>query len=166
MGVCVSIQKWPAGGVLPGSALNMRINLALFLAGFASFSLLYCVQPLLPLFAEQFHVGAAASALSLSLATGSLAVAIFFAGGWSEGRDKRRLMGASMMLAASCNLVAACSPRWEGLLGARALAGLLLGWVPAVAMAYLADVMAPQALGRSVGLYVAGTAFEIGRAHV
>ena len=79
--------------------------------------------------------------------------------GWSEGRDKRRLMGASMMLAASCSLVAACSPRWEGLLGARALAGLLLGGVPAVAMAYLADVMAPQALGRSVGLYVAGTAF-------
>ena len=30
----------------------LRANLALFAAGFSTFSLLYCVQPLLPLFAQ------------------------------------------------------------------------------------------------------------------
>ena len=149
----------PAGGVQPGSSLFWRINVALFLAGFASFSLLYCVQPLLPVFVQVFGVGAAASSLALSLATGSLALAIFGAGAWTEGRDKRRLMLVSMVGAALLNLVAACSPSWHGLLLARALAGLTLGGVPAVAMAYLAERMAPQAVGRSVGLYVAGTAF-------
>ena len=149
----------PAGGVPPGGALFWRINVALFLAGFASFSLLYCVQPLLPLFVQHFGVGAAASSLSLSLATGALALAIFGAGAWSEGRDKRRLMLGSMLLAALCNLAASHAPSWAGLLGARLLAGVLLGGVPAVAMAYLAEHMSPRGLGRSVGLYVAGTAF-------
>ncbi len=149
----------PAGGVPPGGALFWRINVALFLAGFASFSLLYCVQPLLPLFVQHFGVGAAASSLSLSLATGALALAIFGAGAWSDGRDKRRLMLGSMLLAALCNLAASHAPSWAGLLGARLLAGVLLGGVPAVAMAYLAEHMAPPGLGRSVGLYVAGTAF-------
>ncbi|MEY4764324.1 MAG: hypothetical protein RI907_997 [Pseudomonadota bacterium] len=154
-----ALEEAPAGGVQPGSALFWRTNVALFLAGFASFSLLYCVQPLLPLFVQAFGVGAAASSLALSLATGALAVAIFGAGAWSDGRDKRGLMMGSMVLAAICNLVASQSPSWHGLLAARLVAGLVLGGVPAVAMAYLAERMSPQALGRSVGLYVAGTAF-------
>ena len=46
-----------------------RTNLALFSAGFTTFALLYCVQPLLPVFARDFHVGAAESSLALSLTT-------------------------------------------------------------------------------------------------
>jgi hypothetical protein len=38
-----------ATGVRPGSTEFRPIGIALFLAGFATFSLLYCVQPLLPL---------------------------------------------------------------------------------------------------------------------
>ena len=54
-----------ASGVRPGSADFRRISIALFLAGFSTFSLLYCVQPLLPVFASEFHVGAAQSSLAL-----------------------------------------------------------------------------------------------------
>ncbi len=55
----------------------LRIRLALFLAGFATFSLLYSVQPVLPEFARAFQVDAATASLPLSLATGALALAIF-----------------------------------------------------------------------------------------
>ncbi|WAC74466.1 MFS transporter [Roseateles sp. SL47] len=143
----------------PGTPAYRRITVALFLAGFTTFSLLYSVQPLLPLFAQEFQVGAAASALSLSLATGCLAFAILCAGALSESMDRRRLMFASMTLAALLNLLASLLPSWHGLLLARAVEGLVLGGVPAVAMAYLAEEIHPGGLGRAMGQYVGGTAF-------
>ena len=145
--------------VQPGSPEYKRISLALFLAGFATFSLLYCVQPVLPELAQAFGLGAAGSSFALSVSTGCLAAAIFVAGALSEGRDKRWLMFASMALAALCNLGAALAPTWGLLLAARALEGVLLGGVPAVAMAYLSDEIHPRGLGFSMGLYVGGTAF-------
>lgn len=67
----------------------LRIRLALFLAGFATFSLLYSVQPVLPEFARAFQVDAATASLPLSLATGALALAIFCAGAVSENLGRR-----------------------------------------------------------------------------
>lgn len=146
-------------GVRTGTPVFRRISLALFLAGFATFSLLYGVQPLLPLFAADFQVSAAASALPLSLSTCSLAFAIMLAGAMSEGWGRRGLMFASMGLAALLNFVASVSPSWHALLVVRALEGALLGGVPAVAMAYLAEEIDSRGLGRAMGLYVSGTAF-------
>lgn len=136
-----------------------RANIALFLAGFSTFSLLYCVQPLLPELARDFGIDAATTSLALSLATGALAIAIFIAGAVSHSLHRRGLMLTSMTLAALCNLAAALAPDWPLLLVARLLSGVALGGVPAVAMAYLAEEIAPSDLGKAVGLYIAGTAF-------
>lgn len=148
----------PSSWVMRGTPAYRRISLALFLAGFATFSLLYCVQPLLPAFVTHFGVAPATSALSVSVTTGCLAVSIVLAGAFSEGLGRRGLMFASMLLAALCNLFAAFVPGWEALLAARALEGFLLGGVPAVAMAYLAEEIEPAGLGFSMGLYVGGSA--------
>ena len=59
------------------------------MAGFATFSLLYCVQPLLPAFAQDFRVSPAESSLALSLSTGFLAVAILGASAVSEVLGRR-----------------------------------------------------------------------------
>ncbi|SEM27402.1 MFS transporter, YNFM family, putative membrane transport protein [Pseudoxanthomonas sp. GM95] len=136
-----------------------RIRLALFLAGFATFSLLYCVQPLLPEFARSFGVSAAASSLPLSLATGGLAIAIFCAGALSENLGRRGLMFGSIALAALLNGIAAFIPHWETLVVVRALSGIALGGVPAVAMVYLAEELPAHKLGAATGLYVGGNAF-------
>jgi MFS transporter, YNFM family, putative membrane transport protein len=146
-------------GVSPSSAAYRRIAFALFLAGFSTFSLLYCVQPLLPAFAREFGIGAAASSLSLSLSTGFLAVSILCAGALSERVGRRGLMFASMTSAAVCNLLAASAPSWNLMLVWRALEGFALGGVPAVAMAYLAEEITAEGLGFAMGLYVGGTAF-------
>ena len=132
--------------------------MALFLAGFATFSLLYCVQPLLPELAQTFAVSPAQSALALSVSTACLAASIVLAGALSEGLGRRKLMFISMALAALCNLVASFLPQWHALLAARALEGILLGGVPAVAMAYLSEEIDPKGLGFAMGLYVGGTA--------
>lgn len=158
----LSARAAPAGDVACGADLPLpmaRIRLALFLAGFATFSLLYCVQPLLPEFARSFGVSAAASSLPLSLATGGLAIAIFCAGAVSENLGRRGLMFGSIALAALLNGIAAFIPHWESLVIVRALSGVALGGVPAVAMVYLAEELPAHRLGAATGLYVGGNAF-------
>ena len=135
-----------------------RVVAAFFLAGFATFSLLYCVQPLLPVFAREFRIGPAESSLALSLATGALAISILCAAAVSEAFGRRGLMFASMTTAAVLNAAAAFVPSWTALLACRALEGLALGGVPATAMAYLAEEIEPKALGAAMGVYVGGTA--------
>jgi MFS transporter, YNFM family, putative membrane transport protein len=136
-----------------------RITLALFVAGFATFSLIYSVQPLLALFAREFRLDAAASSLALSSTTGTLAISILAMGAFSETLGRRGLMFGSICGAALLNLGCAIAPTWTVLLLARGFEGLVLGGVPAVAMAYLAEETPPDRLGLAMGLYVSGTAF-------
>ena len=141
-----------------GTPAYWRASVALLFAGYATFSLLYCVQPLLPAFSEAFGVSPAQSSLSLSLTTAALAVAVFIAGFVSEGWSRHRLMTASLTLSAVLTLAVAFTPHWHPLLVLRTLEGLALGGVPAVAMAYLAEEVHPDGLGLAMGLYVGGTA--------
>jgi MFS transporter, YNFM family, putative membrane transport protein len=129
------------------------------MAGFATFSLIYSVQPLLTEFAREFHLDAATSSLALSVTTGALAISILAMGAFSEALGRRGLMFASMCAAALLNLGCAVAPSWALLLLGRGLEGLVLGGVPAVAMAYLAEESPPDRLGFAMGLYVSGTAF-------
>lgn len=141
----------------PGSGLRMSI--ALFLAGFATFSLIYCTQPLMPVFCAEFDISPATSSLSVSLTTGFLAVSILCAGAGSEALGRRGLMAGSIGVAAALNLLCAVAPSWTVLLMLRAAEGFALGGMPAVAMAYIAEEVPASRLGRVMGLYVGGTAF-------
>ena len=142
-----------------GSVSYRKAKWALFCAGFACYSLIYCVQPLFPAFAETFGVSPAESSLALSLTTGLLAVSIVLAGAFSQALGRRGLMFCSILLAAVCSIVAAMTPSWSALLTARAICGFVLGGVPAVAIAYLSEEIDPAHLGKATGLYIAGTAF-------
>lgn len=137
----------------------LRISGALFMAGFATFSLIYCVQPLLPEFAAEFKLSPASSSLALSATTACLAVSILCVGALSERLGRRGLMFCSICAAAVLNLLAANAHSWEWLLAARALEGVALGGVPVVATAYLAEETPPQRLGLAMGLYAGGAVF-------
>ncbi len=149
----------PSRWLVRGTPGYRRANLALFAAGFSTFSLLYCVQPLMPLLGHDFGLTPAQTSLVLSISTLLLAFAILFAGLLSESVHRKTLMGVSLVLSSALTLAAAVLPGWDGLLASRAVLGVLLGGVPAVAMAYLAEEVHPQGLGMAMGLYVGGTAF-------
>jgi YNFM family putative membrane transporter len=136
----------------------LRVTAALFFGGFSTFALLYCVQPLLPVFARVFDVSPAVSSLSLSVATGVLAVSMIAAGTISEIVGRKRVMVAALAASSAATMLAALSQDWSQLLALRALTGLTLSGLPAVAMAYLGDEMDGQAIGLSMGLYIAGSA--------
>lgn len=142
-----------------GTAAYWRITIGLFLVGYATFSLIYCVQPLLPILAEAFHVSPAESSLSLSLTTACLAVSILCFGALSENLGRKWLMFASMGIASVLSVVSAFIPDWHLLLATRAAIGIALGGVPAVAMAYLAEEIEPKGLGLAMGVYIGGNAY-------
>lgn len=141
-----------------GTPAFRRTNLALFAAGFSTFALLYCVQPLMPLFSAEFGLGAAASSLSLSVTTGLLAVAMLVASSLSEALGRKPVMVASLLASAILTIAAAFVPGWHGLLLVRALEGVALSGLPAVAMAYVGEEMEKGSIGLAMGLYIGGSA--------
>lgn len=142
-----------------GSPEFHRTNLAMLSAGFSTFALLYCVQPLLPLFSKEFGVSAADSSLALSMTTGFLAGSVLIAGSLSEAWGRKNVMSVSLLAAALLTVVCAFAPNWYALLIIRALEGICFSGLPAVAMAYLSEEMGREAIGPAMGLYIAGSGF-------
>jgi len=145
--------------IAAGSAAFKRINRAMVFGGFSTFALLYCVQPLMPLLAHDFALSAAQSSLVLSVATGALAVSLLASSVLSEKYGRKPLMAASMFAGGILTLLAAFAHNYGQLLVLRGLLGLLLGGMPALAMAYLSEEIEGPSLGHSMGLYIGGSAF-------
>lgn len=141
-----------------GTPAFRRTNLALFSSGFATFGLLYCVQPLMPAFSHDFGVDAASSSLSLSLTTGVLAVGMLFAGAISDVLGRKPVMLASLLGSSLLVLLSAMAPHWGTFLIIRALLGLTLAGLPAVAMTYVGEEIHGDSLGFAMGLYIGGNA--------
>ncbi|GGC04192.1 MFS transporter [Pseudoduganella buxea] len=136
-----------------------RSNRAMFFGGFSCFALLYCVQPLMPLLAHEFALTPAQSSLSLSIATGALAVSLLLSSIVSDRIGRKPIMVGAMATAALMTLACAFADGYGQLLAMRALLGLALGGMPAIAMAYLGEEIEPSSLGLSMGLYISGSAF-------
>jgi YNFM family putative membrane transporter len=135
-----------------------RANLALFVAGFVTFSTLYTFQPLFPALVAEFAISPAMASLALSVSTFSLALMLPISGSLSDAYGRRTLMGVALLVTSLLSIVCAATTSLSALLMIRGLQGLVLAGVPAVAMAYLNDEMSPRAIGAAMGLYIAGNA--------
>jgi len=149
----------PRGRIASGSIEFRRINRAMAFGGFSIFALLYCVQPLMPLLAQDFSLTPAQSSLALSVSTATLAVALLASSSVADRFGRKTVMVASMYFGAVLTLLCAFTFDYAQLVGVRALLGLMLGGLPAVAMAYLSDEIEPTSLGLSMGMYISGSAF-------
>lgn len=145
-----------AGHIRRGTPAFMRVTLALFSAGLATFALLYCVQPILPVLSQQFGVSPATSSLSLSISTGLMALGLLVTGPLSDAVGRKSVMVTALMLAAICTLISATMTSWHGILIMRALMGLSLSGVAAVGMTYLSEEMDARVVAFSMGLYISG----------
>ncbi|WP_433756472.1 MFS transporter [Nocardia sp. CA-135398] len=134
-----------------------RITTALFAAGLTTFASMYSAQALLPSLSAGFGVDPAQAALAVSSTTGFLALAIVPVSALSARIGRTRVMTWSAVVSAVIGLLLPLSPSLEVLLAGRALQGVALAGVPAVAMAYLAEEIDGEGLGAAMGVYVAGT---------
>ncbi|MEW7315198.1 MFS transporter [Buttiauxella gaviniae] len=139
-----------------GSPQFMRVTLALFSAGLATFALLYCVQPILPILSHEFGVSPASSSISLSVSTAMLAIGLLFTGPLSDAIGRKPVMVTALLLASICTLLSTMMTSWHGILAMRALIGLSLSGVAAVGMTYLSEEIHPSVVAFSMGLYISG----------
>ncbi|MFI6344465.1 MFS transporter [Streptomyces sp. NPDC050560] len=147
----------PADGRLtPGGPGYRRMSLALFLAGVATFALLYSTQALLPLISDDLNAGASLASWTVSAATGALALCVLPLSALSERYGRRTLMTASLGVAVGLGLLVPFAPSIGVLIALRALQGAALAGLPASAMAFLAEEVRAKALVSAVGLFVAG----------
>lgn len=139
------------------TAHERRITVALFAAGLTTFASMYSAQALLPSLSVTFGASPARAALAVSLTTGLLAVAIIPMSAVSDRFGRTRTMIGSAGAASVIGLLLPFSPTLDVLLAGRAIQGVALAGVPAVAMAYLAEEIGAAGLGTAMGVYVAGT---------
>lgn len=136
-----------------------RAAVAFFVAGTATFGLLYAPQALLPLLADQLAVSPTAASLSLAVTSATLGLALLPAGWAADAWGRTRVMTWALVAAAVLGLACAVAPNFAVLIVLRALQGVALAGLPAVAMAYLTEEVHGSSLGLSIGLFIGGNAF-------
>ncbi|WP_406227994.1 MFS transporter [Streptomyces anthocyanicus] len=140
----------------PGGPGYRRMSFALFLAGVATFALLYSTQALLPLISGDLGVTASDASWTVAAATGGLALFVLPMSALSERFGRRTVMTASLAVAVSVGLLVPFAPSLPALVALRAVQGAALAGLPASATAYLAEEVRPRALVTAIGLFVAG----------
>ncbi len=145
---------------LPASINSRQKNIrrAMLFGGFSSFSMLYCVQPLMPLLAAEFTLSAAQSSWVLSISTLCLAFSLLISSVISEVIGRKGLMLWAVTIAATTTILCSLVHSFEQLIFLRAALGIALGGMPAVAIAYLSEEVEASALASTIGLYIAGSA--------
>ncbi len=145
-------------GHRPGSPELRRTSLALFVAAVGSFGLLHSPQPLLPLLAADFDIGAGRSSLAISLSTATLALGVLVAAPLSDRFGRTAFIRAALTTSTALGLGCALAPTWPALEVMRALLGVSLAGLIAVAVAYLREELSPAAGGPAIALYIGGNA--------
>ena len=145
-----------AAGHDRGTAGYRRIVAAVWAAGVGSFTLLYAPQALLPLISRDLDVSPSTAALTVSVTTGTLALALVPMSYLADRVGRTRLMTVSLLVAAALGLLAPLAPSIGVLLAVRAAQGVAIAGLPALAMAHVSEEVKPSAVGAAMGLFVAG----------
>jgi len=133
--------------------------LAVFLCGTFAFLDLYCVQPLLPLFAHVFHATETQAGLTISASTAGVAISAALLAAFGEQVNRKRSILASMTALAVCTLCTATATGLHMLAFWRFLQGLVTPGIFIITIAYVTEEWPALLVPRVMSTYVAGTVF-------
>lgn len=143
-------------GLRRGERDYRRAVLAMLAAGLAAFNALYCTQAILPTLVDELDVSPTGSALTVSAATGMLAICIVPASILSEKFGRGRVLVISALTGTALGLLLPFVNDVSLLILLRGLQGALLAGTPAVAMTWLGEELDQRDLPRAMGIYIAG----------
>jgi len=134
-----------------------RIHVGVLAAGLCTFINLYPTQALLPTLAQEFGASLPHTGLTVTATLIAVALVAPFVGGISDALGRRRLiLGAGLALVVP-TLLAAWAPGLDWLILCRFLQGLLLPFIFAVTVAYIAEECPGPEAVRVTGIYAVGT---------
>jgi MFS transporter, YNFM family, putative membrane transport protein len=148
-------DEW--AGHTRGSAAYGRLLAALACAGVATFAQLYSPQAVLPLISADLGVGAASAALVVSASTVGLAVGVIPWSALADRIGRVKAISISVTVATLVGMLVPFAPTFALLLAGRFVEGLMVGGVPAIAVAYLTEEVDPVHAARAACIFVGGT---------
>ena len=116
-----------------------KIRWGMFFGGFSAFTLLYACQPLMPMLSAEFNLDATQASWVLSISTITLAFSLLVISLFSNFINHVKLMSTALLGAAIAMLLSSTSSSFNELLALRALLGIALGGLPAVAATFLSN---------------------------
>ena len=135
-----------------------KITLCLALASFFIFACMYAVQPLLPVFVEEFDVSVSESSLALSLTIIGLIIGLIVLGFLSDRYGRTLFIKFSLAGSVVPFLVLPMMDSFLILLVLRLFQGFALAGLPAAALAYLSEEMDRKSVRVATALYISSNA--------
>ncbi|WP_417532915.1 MFS transporter [Marinobacterium stanieri] len=142
--------------IVSGSSAFWRATLALCLGSFMIFANVYITQPLLPMLAQAFEVSALEAGWTFTVTTLTLGLSLLIWGPLSDALGRRWIMLLTMGGATLVTLMLSFIEHYTAMLALRAVQGVLLAGLPAVAIAWMGDEFEREAMLVAVGLYIGG----------
>jgi YNFM family putative membrane transporter len=130
---------------------------ALYLGTVAVYADMYVTQPVLPLLSRDFGVAPAKAGLTVSAVVLAIALASAAHGALSDALGRKRVMVGATALLAVPTLLCAFAGSFGALVALRALQGLLIPGMTAVAVAYVGDEFEPRDIAPVVSGYIAAS---------
>lgn len=136
-----------------------KVALSLALASFFTFASIYAVQPLYPVFVEEFEVSISLSSLSLSLTIIGLIVGLIVLGFLSDRYGRTVFIKLSIVGATVPLLLIPIIDSFTVILLIRFIQGVAFAGLPAAAIAYLNEEIHPRHVHVATALYIASNVF-------
>ncbi|WP_347549730.1 MFS transporter [Pseudalkalibacillus hwajinpoensis] len=122
------------------------------------FSALYAFQPLLPVFALEFDRSATTASLLMLLPVMTMIPGLLVLGFISDRYGRTAVMKVSLLFVISAMIGIPFVNSFSLLMVLRSIEGFFLAGIPAAAMGYLADEVAPSSVGLATSVYIASNA--------
>ncbi|WP_033542590.1 MFS transporter [Planococcus sp. CAU13] len=135
-----------------------RIIASLLLASLFIFANLYAVQPLLPVFVEEFHVSVSVSSLAMSLTIVGLIIGLIVLGFFSDRNGRRFYIIYSLLGSAVPFFIIPLTDSFTLFLTLRFIQGIALAGVPAAALAYISEEIDRKSVAYATALYISSNA--------
>lgn len=115
---------------------------------------IYIAQPILPLLSASFGVSPTVAGLAVSLNILALSFALLIYGPVSDYLGRKPVMVTTGFLLAIPTALIALTTSFPAFLTFRAVQGLFVAGIAAIAMAYITEEFPPARVGRVMGIYV------------
>ncbi|SRR6185437_16170393 len=132
-------------------------HLAVGLAGYCAFINLYSPQSILPLLSQEFHATAAEISTIITVSTLAVALTAPFTGTVADVLGRKRVIVAAMFVLVIPTLMVGLATTLSQLIFWRAMQGLVLPPIFAVAVAYIGDEWSTKEATTAAGIYSSGS---------
>lgn len=131
-----------------------KIILSLLFASLFIFANMYAVQPLLPVFVDEFQVPVSTASLSLSLTIVGLILGLIILGFFSDRNGRKSYIIYSLLGSAIPFFIIPLTDSFSILLLLRFIQGFALAGVPAAALAYISEEIDRKNIAYATALYI------------